>query len=144
MDTMQTSLEVFSRPTIRTVSLSMAEICQFGLNERLITKYTTACSMNRFKAVTDSSAETTCICSAQPWWHHPERCKSLVVRKIMATLLTSYCRLSADQRRSAIGQSSSFSSGRRTGAARTQVGARSRLISPALPFKIPIKRYSRR
>lgn len=144
MDTTQMSLEVFSRPTTKTVSLSMAGICQSGLSGILIIEYTPACPIYHPKALSDSGVETICICSAQPWWHHPKRCKSLVVRKIIATLLTCCCRLSADQRRSAIGQSLSSSWGRRTGAVRMQAGARLRPISPALPFKIPTKRSSRR
>lgn len=48
-------------------------------------EYTPACSLNRSEAVSDRRAETTCICSAQSWWHCPERCEGLEVRKTTAT-----------------------------------------------------------
>jgi len=59
----------------------MAETCRSGLSVKSITEYTPAQPPSLFKAVSNSAAETTCICSTQSWWHHPERCKDLVVRR---------------------------------------------------------------
>lgn len=67
---------VSSRPTARTVSPSTGKICQSGLSEKLATEYVPACSLSLLKTVFNSRAETACICSAQSWWHHPQRCRT--------------------------------------------------------------------
>lgn len=68
----------------------------------------------------------------------------LAIHRTTKTLLMCFYRPSVDRRWSAVGQSSSSSWGRHTGAARTQIGVRSLLTLPALRFKILIRRSSRR
>lgn len=140
---MQTLLEVFFRPTTRTVSRSMAEICQSGLSGKLIMEYTPACSLSRLQAVSNSAAETTCVCSTQSWWHHPQRCNGPVTRKTTTALLTCCYRLSADRRWFATRQSLLSSLGRRTGAAHMRAGARSLRTSLASPCRTRTRRSSR-
>jgi hypothetical protein len=140
----QMLLEVSFRRTTRTASPSMAGIYQLESKERSTTEYDNDGLLPWWSIFSNSFVETNRVYSAQSWWHRRQRRTVLIVPNINESLLTCCQRPFIDRRKSANGQSSSHSLGRRTGGANMLAGARSLLILPSSPSKTRIGRSSKR